>query len=384
MALAWVSSRRKRAMLAALDFVSRVFPGLAGNRDRGQLKNEDVKNILVVEPWNIGDIILAIPFLAEVRRKFPAARVTLLARPHAKEVLHGTGLVDSYIETDLGWSEGETRSNPFGYRWLELLRTGAEMRRRRFDLAFKSRMHIREHVLLAVSGAKRRVAFAFGSGDRVLTDPIDINDPDRHKAADWLALLEPFGGAPGLETPKLSLDPEEERWAAEFLTNSGVAADAIVVGLHPGASFAAKRWPLDNFAQVCRALVARHLAVIAFIDPGGYGEQLKEIPGAIAAKVTLRQMIALIARCRLLVCNDSGPMHIAGALGVPAVAVFSSGIPQLFSPLGSGHHLVTREDRAPVTYAAPDESGAYDVAGVPITRVTDAIDSALKSAAIQD
>src|SRR5205085_11293684 len=139
-------------------------------------------------------------------------------------------------------------------------------------------------------------------------------------------LIEPFGGPAGVDVPKLKVTPQEKKWSSEFLSKSGVMAGVTVVGVHPGASIAAKRWPIENFAQVCRELVSRQLAVVSFVEPSGFGQELGEIPGVIAARVTLRQMIALIQRCSLLVCNDSGPMHIAGAVGVSVVAVFGSGI----------------------------------------------------------
>ena len=101
-----------------------------------------------------------------------------------------------------------------------------------------------------------------------------------------------------------------------------------------------KRWPLDRFREVAIATTARGFRVLAFAEPSGYGAELFDIPGVVGARVSLREMMALIERCSLLVCNDSGPMHIAGALGVPTVAMFGSGIEQWFSPLGDGHELL--------------------------------------------
>ena len=253
-------------MLGALDVLSRLAPQREHSAEldsRGQ-----IKRILVVELWNIGDIVLAMPFLAQLRALFPAARITMLARPYAKTILNGTDLVDEFIETDLGWTESATRFNPLGYNWKELRRVRRELRTRQFDIAFKSRMHIREHVLLAMSGAKRRVAFAFGRGDRVLTDAIPVGDPNRHKAADWLELLKPFGGHVDAAPARLKVDEAEGRWAAAFLAEHGISANDRVVGIHPGASVPAKRWPLDRFVQVAAVLAQRPgVKVLAFVEP---------------------------------------------------------------------------------------------------------------------
>jgi len=347
-------------MLGALDVLARLAPQREHTPEvdsRGQ-----IKRILVVELWNIGDVVLAMPFLAQLRALFPTARITMLARPHAKTILAGTDLVDEFIETELGWTELATRFNPLGYNWSELRRVRRELRSRRFDVAFKSRMHIREHLVLAISGATRRVAFAFGQGDRVLTDAIPIGDPNRHKAADWLELLKPFGGHVEGAPPRLKVNEAEGRWAAAFLAGHGISANDRVVGIHPGASVPAKRWPLDRFVQVAAAIAQRAgVRVLAFVEPEGYGDAVARVGGVIAAKVNLRELIALIQRCDALVCNDSGPMHIAGALGVPTVAVFGSGIQQWFAPLGEGHRLFS------------------EITNVTASQVLDAVDSTLRT-----
>jgi heptosyltransferase-2 len=340
MAQTWIPSLRKRLMLGALDLFARA------TRPRGNARPSDAKDpiqrILVIELWNIGDVVLAMPFLAQLRALFPQAKVTMLAQPHARTILAGTGLVDEFIETELGWSESAVRHNPLAYNWRELARVRRELKRRKLDVAFSSRMHVREHVVLAISEATRRVAFSLGGGQRVLTDAIPIGDPNRHKVEEWLELLKPFGGPVTVDSPRLNVSDAERRWATAFLAAHGASTETRIVGLHPGASIPAKRWPLERFTEVA-ASVARtpNAKVLAFIAPDGYGEQLTQVPGVAGAKVNLRELVALVSFCDVLVCNDSGPMHIAGALGVPTVAVFGSGIQQWFSPLGKGHNPLT-------------------------------------------
>lgn len=304
----------------------------------------------------------------------------MLARPHARTLLEGTHLVDEFIETELGWTESAVWFNPLAYNWRELRRVRRELRAREFDIAFKGRMHIREHLLLSISGARRRVAFAFGQGDRVLTDAIPIGDPDRHKVADWFELLKPFGGPVAEETPRLKVSESERREATGFLAEHGVASTDRVVGIHPGASIPEKRWPLERFARVAETIANRSgVRVVAFVEPGGYGDSVADGEEVIPAKLTLRQLVALIDRCDVLVCNDSGPMHIAGALGVPAVAVFGSGIPQWFSPLGEGHHLLTVQKKQEDSEESAESVKPFDVIGVTTSQVLNALDSVLRA-----
>jgi heptosyltransferase-2 len=371
-AQSWVPTLRRRLMLASLDAIASVTS--LGRRPASTLKKrEDVRRVLVVEPKNIGDVVLTLPFLAQLREVFPKARTTMLANQFARILFEDSDLVDEFIDTKLGWTEEATRYNPLAYNWRELWRLKRQLPERRFDLVFKCCMHIREHLVVGLSGGDRRIAYAFGTGDRVLTDAIEIDDPNRHKSADWLRLLDSFGYSRQANPPRLRVSESERQWALDYLRERGIASTTRIVGVHPGAGVPDKRWPLDRFREVVQALATRQdVRVLAFIDPQRYGESLSEIEGVVGAKVGLRELMALVERCELLVCNDSGPMHIAGALGVPTVAIFGSGINLWFAPLGAGHRLLTVGEAEDGKSIRP-----YDVAGIPTSRVLSEIDVAL-------
>lgn len=338
--------------------------------------------ILVVELWNIGDVILTMPFLAQMRAIFPESETTLLARPYAAEILAGTGLVDHVIEADLTWKKENQRFIPFGYDWSELRRVVAVMRQRKFDLAFQCRPHVREYVLLALSGARRRVGWRKRGWDRTLTDPISFPESDLQKKDAWLRLLAPFGGPRAIEPPHLRVSRAEQDWAEGFLAANGAGSSSLVVAIHPGASIAEKRWPIARFEEVARDLVGRPgTRVLAFAEPEGYGSSLSQIEGVIPASVRLRQMIALLERCDLLICNDSGPMHIAAALGVATVAVFGSGIDRRFAPLGDQHELVIADPHTRPISEGSVAPGPYDdVSKVSTPQVLEATERALQKA----
>jgi heptosyltransferase-2 len=335
----------------------------------------------VIELWNIGDIVLTLPFLGQLRAIVTDAEITLLGRPFAAEILAGTGLVDRFIEAELTWKTESRSFNPFIYDWAELLRTVRALREQKFDLAFQVRPHVREYVLVALSGARRRVGYATPGWGRTLTDAIAFGDSDLQKKDAWLRLLEPFGGPREIDVPTIAVSREEQLWATEFLRTHGANPSNLLVAVHPGASVPEKRWPIDRFENVARELGSRtNVDVLTFIEPAGYGASLAGVDGAIPAKVDLRHMIALLARCDLLVCNDSGPMHIAGALGVPTVAVFGSGIDRQFAPLGDQHEMVTA-DVAPDHERLATAMRPYaDVAAVPISKVLDAVERRLLKA----
>jgi ADP-heptose:LPS heptosyltransferase len=365
-------------MLAALDLMARfttIVPRVSSGRPAGR---ETIRKILVIEPKNIGDLVLTLPFLAQLRALYPKAQVTLLANPFARQIFAGTDFVDEFIDTDLGWSERATRYNPLAYNWRELSRLRRELPKGGYDVAFKCCMHIREHIVIGFSGACRRIAYAFGLGDDVLTDPVPVLDPNRHKVADWLELAARVAPAVQAAPARLRVSQSEQKWAAEYLSSRGIDPTSTLVGIHPGASVPAKQWPLNRFHEVAVTLAkGKNTRVLAFVDPAGYGASLGEIDGVAAAQVSLRQLMALIQRCRLLVCNDSGPMHIAGALGVPTVAIFGTGINLWFAPLGEGHHLITLENANPRESTATETIRPYDLPDIPTTRVLGAVSDAL-------
>ena len=341
-----VTTTRSRLAHKALNLVAKVTYRKAPMGASTSGRNEGVASILVLELWNMGDVILAMPFLVQLRRLFPGARITLVSRPFGEKLLAGTGLVDEFIPAGLDWTPAEHIS--LSRKTIDLWRLSRKLRRKKFDVAFSSRFHVWEHLLLAVSRAGRRVGFALGGEDTALTDAITVGESQQHKVEDWMRLLEPFGGAVTVQVPRLYLDESERFWASGYLTSRGVAKEDLLVGIHPGAGLVEKRWPLERFGEVAAATAARPgVRVLVFAEPSGYGSDLFTIPGVVQAQVGLRELMALIERCGLLVCNDSGPMHIAGALGVPTVAMFGSGIEQWFAPLGEGHEILRPDQDEP-------------------------------------
>jgi heptosyltransferase-2 len=334
-----------------------------------------VARILVLELWNIGDLILVMPFLSQLRARFPHAKVTLLARPLAQELLSGTGLVDEVIPTELNWTpRGETQRSK---KTIAMWRAVKRLRASRFDIGFSARLHLREHVLLALSGARRTVGYELSEEDSALTDPVGPAIPRGHKVEDWMRLLAPFGGASTAQIPRLFVSDDERAWAKGYLAARGLSEDDLIIGVHPGASLVEKRWPLDGFRRVATEIAAQAgVRLLAFAEPSGYGAELFSIPGIVPARPTLREMIALIACCDLLVCNDSGPMHVAGALGVPTVALFGHGVERWFAPLGENHQILRAAAVAP--QGEPSVGAIRSPTGISSSDVLDAVGKAVQ------
>lgn len=332
-----------------------------------------VRSILVLEPWFIGDLVLATPILRALREKYPDARITLLGKQHAAELLENSGLVDDVIVFDLPWTAiGASRKyDPRRYdpaRWKSL---ADDLRKRRFDLTIDARMDLRSNVVAFMSGAPRRVGFGFGGGAFLLTDAVTAQPDVHHRVVDWMTLMTALSDSPTESAeslarrlpPLLKVSEAEREAAARTLAAHGITDTDTVIAIHGGASDERRRWPMHNFANVARALVSRYGArVVLFLEPGADEPE----PGVADAvlRTTLREMMAILDRCDLFLCNDSGPMHIADALDVPVVAIFLTGNPVWHRPFrefqkvvgaGTGHDFLEAPTEAAVTRAAADQ-----------------------------
>lgn len=378
MARTWNYTRRNRIPLALLDLAGRTVTSAMRLLSRRGSDAGEVRRILVIEFWNIGDVVLTIPFLAELRERYPEASVIFLGKPHAAELLEGSGLVDEVIAIDVPWTASRGKYRPARYDFRAMHRLFASLKARRFDLAFESRMDPRAKFVLALTGARRRVAYNLGGCNWLVTDAVETGSLDRHRSEDWLGLLAPLGDRRNAPRPRLVVSDMEAAWAREWLRAHGIAGDDKIVAIHPGASSPSKRWPVERFAEVARWLQReRGALVVAIEDPDGQGGELSRVPGVVSIRPTLRQLMAILASVDVLVCNDSGPMHIAAAVGTPTVGIFHPHAAREFYPLGEGHRVLAPSG---VSREFPAQAPTADVLlGVSILHVTDAVGAVLDS-----
>ena len=303
--------------------------------------------ILVIEYWQLGDLAIAVPFLRELRRTFPKAHISLLLNEALQRFLQGQGLVDEFIPIRVPWVQHLSRwkkYNPFSSLWIPFARTILSLRARRFDFAFSGRMDFRDNFILWMSGATRRVGYGFAGGSCFLTDILspDISRP--HRSDLWLQLLESFGSAPEHNQVAFRIEDEMRQQAANFLRSLNIEENTIVIGIHPGARSPVRRWGDDKFAEVANVLLQdSNVTVMWFSEPGTDTPPITHSRcHPVAAE--FRKFLSILARCQLLICNDSGPMHLANLLQVPVVAVFGPQNPTWFGPQGPQDRVVIRPE----------------------------------------
>lgn len=377
MAQTWTVSRKRRALLKAVDVVGRI--AFAPFRLRRRTRRQrDIRRILVIEPWKIGDVVLATPILAELRARFPRAHIAILAQPYARDLLAESSLVDEVIDCDLPWTaqKNKYRVTPAVLRDLRALIR--RLRNESFDVTFDARMDIRSNLMAAAIGAPRRIGYDIGGGDWLVTDALPSERDNTHKIEDWLALIQLLDGAtsPRIErtAPRLNVS-ENERIAAENRLTAMVGEGRPTIGYHPGGSHPGKRWPRDRFkaliAELKSSVGGRH---VVFLGPND--DSSSDWPeGTGELRPSLRELMALVSCCDIFVCNDSGPMHIADALGIPVVAIFEVGNPKWFGPSGSRATVIHGELSDIGFSALPLEHPPQNP--VSVARVAEAVRAAL-------
>jgi ADP-heptose:LPS heptosyltransferase len=304
-------------------------------------------SILVVEYWNLGDLAIIVPFLKNLRRSYPEARISLLVNAGLVSFLQGQGLVDEIIAVRVPWAQHFSRwkkYNPFSPHWISLARMIWELRKRQFDWAISGRMDLRDNLLMWLLGTRRRIGFGLGGGGFLLTDRVapDLQRP--HRVDVWLRLLEGVGVPVNREPGEIRLGAAERADARAFLVARGIPNDALVVGVHPGARIATRRWGDERFAEMTRRVLSEANAHILWFSEPGAASAAPDHERCHPVNLEFRPFIGVLSLCRLLVCNDSGPMHIAGLLGVPVVAVFGATNPVWFGPRGVQDRVLIRPE----------------------------------------
>jgi len=336
-------TRKKLVAIGALDVAARAMHAVW----RPPAPRPGVpRSFLVVEPWGIGDVILSTALLRALRANYPAARIALLAKSYAKDLLANSGLVDEVIPFDFPWTAFSGKLSPSKYVPSEFRQLIRELRARDFDVSLDARRDIRSNAITYLAGARRRIGYDFGGGAHLLTDALPSGTQNEHKVSDWLALLAPLGiRNPLTFAPSLTVTEAEKASARRRLAILGVSTERPVVGIHPGASNAVRRWNPKRFAEVIDVLVEeRGVQVFLFEEREGDSREIAPQHWVRRIKADLRGFMSITSQCDLLLCSDSGPMHIANALGVPVTALFGPQRREWYGPRGERDRVVQIDD----------------------------------------
>ncbi|MGZ3634110.1 MAG: lipopolysaccharide heptosyltransferase II [Parachlamydiaceae bacterium] len=285
------------------------------------------KNILLKMPNWLGDVVMSTAAVADIRKHFPAAKITALCKNNVAGLLKHDPNLDSIC----------TYTQPSGWiRRIEHSDLIQELQLGEYDLGVLFTNSFTSAWWLWRGNVKNRLGFKANWRSWLLSKaiPYPKGMAQQHLVTTYKELLTPLGISISTTPPRLHITEEEANTAHELLALKGIPSEnRFILGINPGAAYgSAKCWLPERFVEVTKQLLQRdNLYVLYFGDPSGAPlveticDQLPfERVINLAGKTSLRELLALINCCSLFLTNDSGPMHIASALGVPLVALFGS------------------------------------------------------------
>lgn len=308
-----------------------------------QLGQRPLQRILVRGVNWIGDAVMTTPALAALRHHYPHAEIIMLANPLVAQLFRYHPSVDRVMVYD---------KKGIHHGLAGFWRMVTELRAQRFDAAVLLQNAIEAALLAACAGIPCRAGYTTDGRRLLLNYPLPVTAADKrlHHTDYYLQLLARLGIEGGDAQLCLACDDDEQQWAAQLLHSDNVIA------INPGAAYgSAKRWLPERFALVADTLAKRYAAQILLTGGSGEIEIGRDIAAAMqcqpinmVGQTSVRQMMALLAHSRLLVTNDSGPMHVASAFAIPIVAVFGPTDHTTTCPASSNVKIVRKQtDCAP-------------------------------------
>ena len=275
------------------------------------------QRILIIKPSAVGDVVHALPILNLLRTRFPAARIDWLVTPTCAGILEGHPQLDELILFDrkrLGaaWRNRATRHELFAF--------GRRLRDAQYDLVIDLQGLFRSGWMAWRTRAAVRIGFARAREMAPLfyTHRVDVGAAEQHAIDRYLAVAAMLGCA---REPVRYVFPTDDADRAHV--RSLVPDGTRYAVLLPGTNWVTKRWPAAHFAAL-RQPLAERFGLTTVVAGGAYEKTVAPLIGGIdvTGRTTLRQLVALLERADLVIANDSGPMHIAAALGRPLVTMF--------------------------------------------------------------
>lgn len=312
----------------------------------------NTKRILLVRTDRIGELLLTTPAIGAIRKAFPKAKITIVVNPFSADVMEGSPFADSIIEFD---PKGFNRS------FIERLKFFRAIKRARFDLVIIFNPSKFFNILTFLSGIPVRVGY-----DRKWGFLLSHKMKDRkylcekHEIEYNLDLVRLIGVNTDNKNPYFPLDNLAEDTIKDIFKDNSIEADDLLIAVHPATSNPDKMWPLDKFAQISDRLISEFGVKIVLIG----AEEEKKISDEVRSKMengvldltgalSIKETGSILKKCKLLVSNDSGPVHIAAAVGTPTIVFFGEDRPggssKRWGPYGESHCVISKPKVADIT-----------------------------------
>jgi heptosyltransferase-1 len=305
---------------------------------------EEPERILILKPSSLGDIIHSLPTLAAVRDRFPKSFIGWLVKKEWAGILEGHPCLD------------EVLSFPFVLSSVRpMIR---EIRKHRFDLVLDLQGLLRTGLLGYFSGAAVRIGFeeAREFSPLFYTHRVGPDGKSLHAVDRYLLIARELGARPDPTRFDISLTEQDRARVQKMM--KPVAGNRPILAVHASSRQEVKRWPLERFAELADKINQAGLGVPVFIgaksdvqDIAMIRKRMQTDSIDLTGQTSLKELAALLQISRLLITNDSGPMHLAAAVGTTVVALFGPTDPRKIGPYGKGHIVLQHADQCPACRA---------------------------------
>ena len=317
-----------------------------GSGFRVQGVKGEFQRILIARTDRIGDVLLSTPVIKALRDNYPGAYIAMMVSPYAKDIVEGNPYLDEVIIYD---KDNKHRT------WGMSIKFALNLKKKKFDLAIVLHPTNRVHLVTFFAGIPKRVGYDRKMGF-LLTDRRKHSKQlgEKHELEYSLDLVRYLGIEPKDKILFMPIRPESEKWVDELFKIEGIKRTDKLLAIHPGASCPSKIWPSERFAETADRLTEKYSFKVLVIagpkDMHAAQEVLKNMrhPALnLAGKISVSQLASVLKRCQLFISNDSGPVHIASAVGTPVISIFGrnqKGLsPLRWGPVGERDKILHKE-----------------------------------------
>ncbi|MFH1395571.1 MAG: lipopolysaccharide heptosyltransferase II [Candidatus Omnitrophota bacterium] len=302
---------------------------------------ETPERILIFELNWLGDILFSFPFIKAVREAFPNAYIACAVVPRYAELLKNNTCVDEIYEL--------SDDNGVLSFW-EKLKFIFLLRKEKFDTCFLMKPSKNKTLIAACAGIKRRIGFK--GKKSFLTEEVNLPEKEMHKTAQILFLAKTIGIESADEKYEYCVNAEDLK-RVNKLINVNAEDKHVLIAINPGGNWNAKRWPAENFVLLAKKILSQ-FNNIGIVITGAkkdrmFTEKMTDEIGDkrcfnLAGLTNLSELAALFSKCDLVVSSDSGPLHLASAVGTVTIGIFGPTSHEITGPMGIGKSIIIRED----------------------------------------
>lgn len=313
------------------------------------MQDQSPESILIIKLSAIGDVVHSLPFLEVLRRRFPDARIDWLVEETASQIIEGHPALDRMlVSRRKSWQERVLKGREFLPVFGEVLGFLKDLRSREYDLVIDLQGLLKSGVLIALSRGERKIGLS-GSreGARYFLNesPVPV-EHDQHAVDRYLKMARYLGCDSDGWKGEIPLFGSQKR-RMEHILNSNAIGTRPFVAINPMAKWKTKLWEPQRFAALSDRIKGELGCEIIFTG----SEQDREVIGYItgmmkaralnlAGQTSLKELGYLYSRSKALISTDTGPMHMAAAMGCPVVALFGPTAPWRTGPYGHEHRVV--------------------------------------------